>query len=222
MRDSIRLPLHLLAGFALLILAAAAFHAIAGAALGPGARLASLDVTVAHWLHARASEPLTSLVLGFSHIHSTAGIAFLSLLLAWHLWRRQAHYWMLTLVLAVPPGMLLNVLLKHNYQRARPSFDTPLLTVPSYSFPSGHALAATVFYGVLACYLWTRAESAPQRLAVALGALLMVALVAFSRLYLGVHYLTDVMAGVAEGLGWLAVCVTAVSSLRRHRAGRLA
>ena len=179
-------------------------------------------MALAHWLHARASEPLTSLVLGFSHIHSMAGIGFLSLLLAWHFWRRQAHYWMLTLVLAVPPGMLLNVLLKHSYQRARPSFAEPLLTLPTYSFPSGHALAATVFYGVLACYLWTRCHGAIQRFGVACGALLMVALVAFSRLYLGVHFLTDVMAGVAEGLGWLAVCVTAVSSLRRHREGRLA
>lgn len=222
MRESIRLPLHLLAGLLLLILAVSAFQIVADAALGPGARLAALDIEVAQWLHARAGEPLTSLLLGFTHLHSTAGIAFLSLLLAWHLWRRQAHYWMLTLVLAVPPGMLLNVLLKHSYERARPSFDAPLLTLPTYSFPSGHALAATVFYGVLACYLWTRARNAAQRTAVVLGAVLMVALVAFSRLYLGVHYLTDVVAGVLEGLGWLAVCVTAVSSLRRHRERRLA
>lgn len=187
MRDSIRLPLHLLAGLLLLILAASVFHAIADAALGPGARLAALDVQVAHWLHARAGEPLTSLLLGLTHLHSTAGIAFLSLLLTWHLWRRQAHYWMLTLLLAVPPGMLLNVLLKYSYERARPSFDAPLLTLPTFSFPSGHALAATVFYGVLACYLWTRARNAGQRAGVALGAVLMVALVAFSRLYLGVH-----------------------------------
>ncbi|XLZ72264.1 phosphatase PAP2 family protein [Massilia sp. SR12] len=222
MRDSIRLPLHLLAGFVLLILAATAFHTIADAALGPGARLAALDAAVAHWLHVRASEPLTSIVLVFTHLHSTAGIAFLSLLLAWHLWRRQARYWLLALVLAVPPGMLLNVLLKHSFQRARPSFDAPLLTLPTYSFPSGHTMAATVFYGVLACYLWRCAQSAVQRAGVAAGAVLMVGLVAFSRLYLGVHYLTDVVAGVLEGLGWLAVCVTAVSSLRRHRERGLA
>lgn len=221
MKDSLRLPLHLLAGLVLLIMAAAAFHAIAGAALGPGARLAAIDVGVAHWLHARASEPLTTLLLVFTHLHSMPGIAFLSLLFAWHLWRRQAHYWMLTLLLAVPPGMLLNVLLKHSYQRLRPSFEEPLLTLPTYSFPSGHALAATVFYGVLASYLWIRASGAGQRAAVALGAVLMVSLVAFSRLYLGVHFLSDVVAGMMEGLGWLAVCITAVSSLRRHREGRL-
>ena len=77
--------------------------------------------------------------------------------------------------------------------------------------------AATVFYGVLACYLWTQARSPAERAALVVGALLMVALVAFSRVYLGVHYLTDVLAAVAEGLAWLAICVTAVSSLRRHR-----
>ncbi|SFF82559.1 undecaprenyl-diphosphatase [Duganella sp. CF458] len=217
MRDTIRLPLHLVAGLALLIVAAAVFQAIAGAAVGPGARLAALDIHVSQWLHARAGDPWTTLMLAVSHWHSVAGIAFMTLLLAWHLWRRQAHYWLLTLLLSVPPGMVLNVLLKHSYQRARPSFEVPLLTLPTFSFPSGHTLAATVFYGVLACYLWTRARSAAQRAALVVAALLMVALVAFSRVYLGVHYLTDVLAAVAEGMAWLAICVTAVSSLRRHR-----
>jgi len=217
MRDTIRLPLHLVAGLVLLIVAAAVFNVIAGAAVGPGARLAALDISVSQWLHARAGEPWTTLMLAVSHLHSVAGIAFLALLFAWQLWRRQAHYWLLTLLLSVPPGMVLNVLLKHSYQRVRPSFEAPLLTLPTFSFPSGHTLAATVFYGVLACYLWTQARGAGRRAALAVGALLMVALVAFSRVYLGVHYLTDVLAAVAEGLGWLAVCVTAVSSLRRHR-----
>ncbi len=217
MRDTIRLPLHLVAGLILLICAAAAFQAVASAALGPGARLAALDIRVAHWLHAHASAPLTALLLAVTHLHSVAGIAFLTLLFAWHLWRRQARYWMLTLLLAVPPGMLLNVLLKDNYRRLRPSFDAPLLTLPTYSFPSGHTLAATVFYGVLACYLWQRARSVAQRAAVVAGTVLMVALVAFSRIYLGVHFLSDVLAAVAEGLAWLAICVTGVSSLRRHR-----
>lgn len=217
MRDTIRLPLHLVAGLALLIVAASVFEAIAGAAVGPGARLAALDINVSQWLHARASEPWTALMLAVSHLHSVAGIAFLTLLFAWLLWRRQAHYWLLTLLLSVPPGMVLNMLLKHRYQRARPSFEVPLLTLPTFSFPSGHTLAATVFYGVLACYLWTLARSRAQRAALVVGALLMIGLAAFSRVYLGVHYLTDVLAAVAEGLGWLAICVTAVSSLRRHR-----
>ena len=127
--------------------------------------------------------------------------------------------WLLTLLMAVPGGMLLNVLLKSVFQRARPHFDDPLLILDSYSFPSGHTVAATLFYGVLAAYLislpgmrWGR------RLAAALSAVLMVALVALSRVYLGVHYLSDVLAGAAEGCAWLTVCVTASASLRRHRA----
>ncbi|WP_395406963.1 phosphatase PAP2 family protein [Pseudoduganella sp. UC29_106] len=92
-------------------------------------------------------------------------------------------------------------------------FDEPLLTLATYSFPSGHTVAATLFYGLLACYLVMRGR---RWLPVA-GATLMVLLVACSRMYLGVHYLSDVLAAVAEGVAWLAICVTGMSTWRRRR-----
>jgi len=216
MKSTFSLPLHLIAGLALLLVSATLFHTIASA-WGPGATLALRDVQLAHWLHARAAEPWTSLMLAVTHLHSVAGIAMLTLLLAWRMWQRQQHYWLLTLMLCVPPGMLLNMLLKHLYQRQRPSFDDPLVSLATYSFPSGHTLTATVFYGVLACYLYMQSCGALRRSAIVLGAALMVALVAFSRLYLGAHYLSDVLGAITEGLAWLAICVTGVSHLRRRR-----
>jgi undecaprenyl-diphosphatase len=116
--------------------------------------------------------------------------------------------------------MLLNVALKHVFQRARPSFDDPLLSLLTYSFPSGHTAAATVFYGLLACYLVRRAHAWRARVLIVLAAVAMVVLVALSRMYLGAHYLSDVLAAAAEGAAWLAICITAVSTLQRRRLAR--
>src|SRR5205085_8119707 len=93
----------------------------------------------------------------------------------------------------------------------------------AYSFPSGHTLAATVLYGVFVGYLLRAMRSSVARVSVTPAAVALVLLVAFSRIYLGVHYLTDVLAAMAEGVAWLALCYTATSTLiaryrHRHRA----
>jgi undecaprenyl-diphosphatase len=159
-------------------------------------------------------------MLAITWMHSAWGIAVLALLFAAWLVRRRALYWLLALALTVPGGMLLNVAIKHVYRRARPHFDDPLLTLSTYSFPSGHTAGATVFYGMLACYLAAHAKGRGQQAAAVAGAVLAVALVAVSRMYLGVHYLSDVLGAAAEGCAWLATCVTFVSTLRRQREGR--
>ena len=124
---------------------------------------------------------------------------------------------MLSVVLLV--GNSLNFCLKHLIQRGRPVFDDPLFSLPTYSFPSGHAMASTVFYGMLAIYVSVNAR---QRYTahVAIGAaVLMVALVSFSRVYLGLHYVSDVMGGLSEGIAWLALSVIAWHHRRRREAG---
>ena len=176
-----------------------------------------LDLRLAQWLHAHAFEPLTSFMLGISLLHETVMVlAVVAMLAAW-LWRRQDRYRVLALLLSVPGGMLLNVLLKYVFQRSRPVFEQPLVTLLTYSFPSGHTAAATLLYGFLACYLVK--EGRPKALlAWALPACgCMVLLVAASRMYLGAHYLSDVLAAMLEGVVWLAICMTAVSALQRQR-----
>jgi undecaprenyl-diphosphatase len=118
--------------------------------------------------------------------------------------------------------MLLNVLMKHAFGRARPMFAEPMLTLTTYSFPSGHVAAATLFYGLLAAFMVTRIEAWRWRLLVTLMAFLIVVLVGLSRIYLGVHYLSDVLAAFAEGIAWLAICLTAMHSLKLHCGDRAA
>jgi len=203
----------------LLLISGAVFHELAEAVMGQDA-ITVLDVQVAHWFNAHAFEPLTSFMYAVSAVHSVAGMVVLFCLLAWYLWQKQAHYWLLALAFAVPGGMVLNVALKFYFQRARPVFEDPLVTLATYSFPSGHTTAATCFYGLLVSYLVIARPAWSVRLGTVAACVAMVLLVAFSRVYLGAHYVSDVLAAMAESVAWLAVCITAISTLRRRREGK--
>jgi undecaprenyl-diphosphatase len=209
--------LHLTVGIALMVLAAWVFGEIAEDVVA-GARITVLDLQLARWFHFHASAGLTRFMLLLAYWHSVAGTLVMAALIgAW--WRRRHERdWLLALAAAVPGGLVLNVLLKYAFHRARPHFDDPLLVLPTYSFPSGHTVAATLVYGLLACYAVRHVRSMRARVAAVALACLMVGLVGLSRIYLGVHYLSDVLAAAAEGCAWLAVCVTAMSTLRRRRA----
>jgi undecaprenyl-diphosphatase len=207
-------------GIVLILCAALAFGEIAEDVV-EGDTITLIDVQLAHWFRAHATAGFTHLMLFVTHWNGIAGSSVMGALLALWFWRRKAHYWLVVVLVAVPGGMLLNVALKHIFRRARPSLEDPLLTLSTYSFPSGHTAAATVFYGLLACYLLRRVQAWPARAAIVVACCLMVGLVALSRMYLGVHYLSDVLAATAEGAAWLATCITAVSTLQRRRMARL-
>lgn len=211
--------LYLTAGVLFFVVSACLFGAIAGQVARHGP-LTLVDVQVANWFHVRASAGVTRAMLFITAWNSIGGVLAMSAILGYALLRRRRDDWLLALVLAVPGGMAVNVLMKLAFARARPVFANPIVTLDTFSFPSGHASGAALFYGFLACLLVRHARTRRARVASVVGATLMVALVGFSRIYLGAHYLSDVLAGVAEALAWLAVCLTAVSTLRRRRAQR--
>jgi undecaprenyl-diphosphatase len=211
--------LHFTIGVVLILCAGLAFGEIAEDVV-KGDKITLIDVQLAHWFRARATGGFTHAMLFITHWNGIVGSSIMGALLAFWFWRRKAHYWLVVVLVAVPGGMVLNVALKHAFQRARPSLEDPLLTLSTYSFPSGHTAAATVFYGLLACYLVRRVRGWAARAAVIAVCTSMVMLVALSRMYLGVHYLSDVLAAAAEGAAWLATCITAVSALQRRRVAR--
>jgi membrane-associated phospholipid phosphatase len=166
-----------------------------------------LDPTLSQWWAAHRAPGLTALLMAITEWHSTLGIdlmlAAAALVLAWRARWRDAVW----LVVAVQSAMVLNVLLKHAFARARPVLDLPLVRLETFSFPSGHALASTAFWGCVVL-LVPRAMRWPASIAAAL----LVLLVAFSRVYLGAHYLSDVLAGISEGL----VCVAGFAVLHER------
>jgi membrane-associated phospholipid phosphatase len=189
----------------LVLLGASWFFGSIAEEVATGDEITNLDLKVSQWFHSHANKLLTRAVLVVTHLHGIAGLTILSLFMAVFMFRKKEWSWLLTLAVAIPGGTLLNVGFKHIFERARPHFDEPLLSLTTYSFPSGHAAGATVFYGVLAAYLISKVRLWRWRALIAASAVALVALVALSRLYLGVHYLSDVVAGIAEGIAWLAL-----------------
>ena len=181
------------------------------------AELVVMDARVANWLHRFASSSLTPVMLAITHLHGEVGLALLAIAFAVVLWRKRERYWLVTLALAVPGGIALNLLLKHAYERARPHFDDPLVTLESYSFPSGHAAGATAFYMVVAAFLVSRTYDRRHRAAIVAGSALAVLLVAYSRMYLGAHYLSDVVAAITSTAAYVVLCLSAVHTLVRRR-----
>jgi undecaprenyl-diphosphatase len=178
--------------------------------------LGQLDTTVASWLHAHATPTLTQVMLLVSHAHDPIFIDAYSLVVAIILARRREWFWIVGLAAAAPGGLLLNGLIKRLFERARPSFDDPLLTLTTFSFPSGHTAGAMLFYGTLSAYVLSRAHSSRVRDAALALWLLMVIVVGFSRMYLGVHYLSDVLGGATWSLAWLTLCLIGVRTLQQH------
>lgn len=178
------------------------------------------DVPVNAWFQALSHPVLTQFMLAITHWHNTLGLWLMACAVAYALYRSRRRWWLLALVLSVPGGMLLNVVVKHAVQRARPHIDNPLLIVDSYSFPSGHTMGATVLYGFLAVFLIAHVCDRRWHVAITAAAVGMVALVGASRIYLQVHYPSDVVGAVVQGLLWLALCLWGVRALwRRSTAG---
>lgn len=204
--------------FALIVITAACvLFAIVAVNATAGQPLAALDARIAMWLRAHAFAALTQVLLVITHLHAPVALWIYTAVLAWLFAKRRQWSWVITLAVAVPAGLAVNGVLKHVFQRARPAFDSPLLTAAGYSFPSGHTAGAVLFYGTIAAYALARWRGAGARTACVLLWLAMVGTVGFSRMYLGVHYLSDILGAIAWSLAWLAVAMWAGHAFARGR-----
>ena len=183
-----------------------------------GSDLTEVDLSVAAWFHRRATTFLADGMAAISFLGAPTSLALVAVAGSIMLFTRHRRVESAALSIVVLGGDVLNIALKHLFERGRPVLDDPLFTLPTYSFPSGHAMASTVFYGLLAIHMWQSRATRPWA-SVAIGAAtLMVALVCLSRVYLGLHYLSDVLGGVAEGVTWLALSSIVLHRIRRDGA----
>jgi len=113
-------------------------------------------------------------------------------------------------------GWLLETLLKIIYHRARPDLWPALVTEKTYSFPSGHATMATLFYGASAALVLHLSRNRALRSAALALATAVILAVSYTRIYLGAHWASDVGAGILVGLFWVSVCATGTEYLARR------
>ena len=180
-----------------------------------GDPLTVVDRRVAEWFHHRSTPGLTTAMQLISDFAAPLWVTCASVATGLVLWWKRCWYRLLALVLVIPGGMAQLPLLKVAFHRRRPSFEDALSIFQGYSFPSGHTMAATLLYGLLAVFAVLAFDTWRQRARAVLGAFVIVLLVGFSRVYLGAHYLSDVLGAAAAGLAWLALSLTAVDTLRR-------
>ena len=108
---------------------------------------------------------------------------------------------------AVGGSALLNFVLKNIFQRPRPEFPQAFTIESGFSFPSGHAMISFVFYGAITFLIFSSLKTKWNKVLAACIFLLLTTFIGISRLYIGVHYLTDVVAGWAAGGLWLSICI---------------
>jgi undecaprenyl-diphosphatase len=166
-----------------------------------------LDSMMTDRLRALASPNLEALMSAVTSLGSTLVLAVVAALAIGLLAARRRPVWALFVGVAFVGSLALNDGLKLLYERPRPAFDWAEVR-PEYSFPSGHAMNATVLYLAIAIVVWAHWGWRAGLAAGALALCLAVA-VSTSRVYLGVHWLTDVAGGLLAGIAWLVAATAA-------------
>ena len=166
------------------------------------------DRSILFWMHAHATPWVTTLARGLAWLGAPPVIVSMAVIAAivGLLWRRvRGAAWTLPVAVLGAGAIIQGV--KMEFQRPRPSFFTPLLHETGYSFPSGHSLISIVVYGLFGYFALHLMKNHAGRLAVRIVTVALVVAIGVSRVYVGVHYPTDVLAGWSAGLPWLITCI---------------
>lgn len=178
------------------------------------------DQTVRNSVHDTASPALTEFMRAVSFCGSTVFLTALFVCVAaafYYLRRRRAF---VLFVLTMLGSTILLTVLKAIFQRARPDAYFDYALPSSYSFPSGHSLSSVCFYGILAWLVTARMKNRAAKIAVWTLAVLLIFLIGLSRVYLGVHYPSDVLAGYAAGIVWVVTVALGDFFLERRSANK--
>ena len=141
-------------------------------------------------------------------------------LIAFFIYRKER--WFATRIAALSlSSLLLMFLLKFFFQRNRP-LQPVIDDVSGYSFPSGHALISVVFYGLFIHMIWHEVKNKWLRIALIILLGTLILLIAFSRIYLNVHYASDVIAGIAVGFIWLVLSLNIIHRIEKKYIARRA
>lgn len=202
-------------GFALVLGAASLFAEIAEH-LGSGAAMSLADEALTASIRAHVAPATLAVFAVLTHFGDVITLTLLGAVVALLLWWQRRRALAVGWVIALGGNALLNPLLKRVFERVRPVHGDGLADAIGWSFPSGHTSGATVAYGMLA---YVAIRTLPQRwhAPLVLAAAALAFTVGSSRVFLQVHFASDVMAGFASGAAWLTVCIVSVELARVYR-----
>ncbi|HMK17935.1 MAG TPA: phosphatase PAP2 family protein [Chitinophagaceae bacterium] len=136
------------------------------------------------------------------------------LLIGYFIYKKKRWFAIRITALALS-SLLLKFILKFYFQRARP--DIPVIEkVDGYSFPSGHALIGVVFYGLVIFVIWHEVKQKWLKIILTIFFVLFILLISFSRIYLRVHYASDVIAGISVGFIWLVLSLNIIQRIEKR------
>lgn len=176
------------------------------------------DTAVRDAIHGWASPRLTYVMRGVTELGAPKFLVPLALVLVWRLAATGRHRAAILFVVAAIGGEVLDQFLKLVFRRMRPEAFFGYAQPLGYSFPSGHSVVSCCFYGVAAAILTVRMRSRVKRGLTWIAAGLLAATIGFSRVYLGVHYPSDVLAGFAAAIIWVTAVRLGYEMWLRRRA----
>ena len=174
------------------------------------------DDTVMHWMAAHQSPTVQAVMVEITALGTGVVVGMIVLVAGMFLWLNHHKHSAILLIAATLGGLVLDNLLKIGFNRPRPQIFHWGTYAMSSSFPSGHAMSSVIVYGTVA-YLAARLQrNVASRILTMLLAALMIAAICFSRLYLGVHYPSDVLAGLVIGLAWAGFCMAVLEAAQLY------
>jgi undecaprenyl-diphosphatase len=179
------------------------------------------DEAILAWIHTRQSASVTTFMREMTHLGTGAVVIVVVGVAALFLWHTEHKHSARLLLASTVGGIILNNALKLLFHRERPSVFEWGTTVASSSFPSGHAMSATVVYGTIAYLVARLQKNRWSRALTLITAFALILTICFTRLYLGVHYPSDVVGGIIVGLAWAGFCMATLEAtlvIARRRA----
>lgn len=170
-------------------------------------KIAQFDNAVISFVQGTESQILTGIMKFFTFIGAGFPVVIIILMVLFFLYKVLHHRRELILLLWVVIGSaLLNEALKLIFHRARPTLHR-IVNANGFSFPSGHSMAAFSLYGVLAFLLWRHISTSAGRVGLIVFSSVMILMIGISRIYLGVHYPSDVLGGFLASGCWLGASI---------------
>lgn len=216
-RDYLPVAIVLLIGVGAAMAAGDAFLDLAELVQAQSPQLHSIDEDVHQWARTAYSSGTTRFFTAMTIIGTPVGLGIIVLVIAILLMMRKRWRWAAYLIVTTGIGSLLNLQLKAYFARARPDLAEALREASGYSFPSGHAMGSTFVFGALSYVAFRALPRWRSRAAAIALSISMIVAIASSRVYLGVHWISDIAAGIAAGLIWTATTTVAYETFRRIR-----